>query len=175
MHNSGLIYADKNQNAVFLRRSINEEKITGANLRGTAGSDNKFKGLATGTRRNQGWFYFQQGGQSGDKIKRVVLTESPIDAMSLAVLERNESRRTIYLSTDGAGEIPRLFLREMSKVIVAYDNDEAGNLMAQRVKSQLPDAIRKLPKAVDWNEDLVGMFDWSSLSPSKGLRPSYKL
>ena len=73
LHNSGLIYADQNKNAVFLRRSINESKITGANLRGTAGSDNKFKGLAKGTRRNQGWFYFQQGGQSGDIIKSCII------------------------------------------------------------------------------------------------------
>ncbi len=44
LHNSGLIYADEKQNAVFLRRSMDEAKITGANLRGTAGTDNKFKG-----------------------------------------------------------------------------------------------------------------------------------
>ena len=44
-HNSGLIYANKKQNAVFLRRSMDEEKITGANLRGTAGTDNQFKVL----------------------------------------------------------------------------------------------------------------------------------
>ena len=161
LHESGLIYADRKQNAVFLRRSMNEEKVTGANLRGTAGEENKFKGLAKGTRRNRGWFYFQQGGQAGDPIDRVVLVESPIDALSLAVLDRNESRRTIYLSTDGAGDIPLEFLKEIEEVIVAYDNDEAGNLMAQRVKSELPDAVRKLPQAVDWNEDLVNSFDWS--------------
>ncbi len=166
LHESGLIYADSQQNAVFLRRSMNEEKVTGANLRGTAGEENKFKGLAKGTRRNQGWFYFQRGGQASDPIDRVVLVESPIDALSLAVLDRNESRRTIYLSTDGAGDIPLEFLKEIREVIVAYDNDEAGNLMAQRVKSELPDAVRRLPKAVDWNEDLVNSFDWSRLSRS---------
>ncbi len=40
-----MIYADEKQNAVFLRRSMDEEKITGANLRGPAGTDNKFKVL----------------------------------------------------------------------------------------------------------------------------------
>jgi hypothetical protein len=78
--------------------------ITGASLRGTVGDNNTFKGLAKGTKRNQGWFYFQEGGQSNDPIQRVVLTESPIDAMSFAVLDRNDSTRTIYLSTDGAGQ-----------------------------------------------------------------------
>ncbi|MGB5713422.1 MAG: hypothetical protein WBM44_21240, partial [Waterburya sp.] len=45
-----------------------------------------------------------------------------------------------------------------------YDNDDAGELMAQRVKSQLPEAVRKTPKAVDWNQDLVNTFDWSRSS-----------
>ncbi len=164
LHQQGLVYADKNQNAVFIRRSIDEEKITGASLRGTAGDNNTFKGLAPRTKRNQGWFHFQQGGQSSDPIKRVVLVESPIDAMSFAVLDRNDSRRTIYLSTDGAGKVPSEFLREVKDVVVAYDNDLAGNLMAQKVNSQLSNSVRKSPKAIDWNEDLVNTFDWSNSS-----------
>nr|WP_277880482.1 DUF3991 domain-containing protein [Leptolyngbya sp. FACHB-1624] len=40
LHESGLIYADENQNAVFLRRSLSvedsiEPEVTGAALRGT--------------------------------------------------------------------------------------------------------------------------------------------
>ncbi len=160
LHEFGLIYADEKQNAVFIRRSLDESKITGATLRGTAGEDNTFKGLAKGTKRSEGWFYFQQGGQSSDTINRAVLVESPIDAMSFAVLDRNDSRRTIYISTDGAGSIPNEFLRQSLDVVVAYDNDEPGNLMAQRVISQFPNAVRKIPKAIDWNEELVNNFNW---------------
>ncbi|MGB5709597.1 MAG: MobV family relaxase, partial [Waterburya sp.] len=158
LHEQGLIYADAKQNAVFVRRSLDQEKITGATLRGTAGANNTFKGLAKGTRRSEGWFYFEQGEQSVDSIKRVVLVESPIDAMSLAVMERTDSKKTLYLSTDGAGQLPLEFLQEMKEVAIAYDNDDAGELMAQRVKSQLPEAVRKTPKAVDWNQDLVNTF-----------------
>ena len=198
LHQQGLIYADERQNAVFIRRSLDElqitsipqnnatypsprlplsasprqsspvnskgNEITGATLRGTAGEDNTFKGLAKGTKRSEGWFYFQQGGQSSDPINRAVLLESPIDAMSFAVLDRNDSRRTIYISTDGAGSIPREFLRELKDVVVAYDNDEPGNLMAQRTLSQLPNSVRRTPKAIDWNEELVNRFNWSSTS-----------
>ncbi len=176
LHKEGLIYADEKQNAVFIRRSLDEEKTTGASLRGTAGEDNTFKGLAKGTKRSEGWFYFQQGGQSSDQIKRVVLVESPIDAMSFAVLERNDSRRTIYISTDGAGSIPFEFLREVKDVVVAYDNDEPGNLMAKRVISQLPNAVRKLPKAIDWNSDLMNRFNWSKESRSNEIKrqPQYE-
>ena len=160
LHEAGVVYADDKQNVVFLRRSVDGTRITGANLRGTVGDNNKFKGLAQGTKRSQGWFYFEQGEQSIDSIKRVVLVESPIDAMSLSVLERTDSKKTMYLSTDGAGDIP-LELLERKEVVVAYDNDEAGAAMAEALKEKLKDAKRKLPKAKDWNEDLINTFNWS--------------
>jgi hypothetical protein len=161
LHQQGLVYADDKQNAVFIRRSLDEQTITGATLRGTAGTDNTFKGLALGSKRSAGWFHFQQGGQSNDPIQRAVLVESPIDAMSFAVLDRTDSRKTIYLSTDGAGTVPLEFLLQLptKSVIVAYDNDQPGNLMAQRVIEQLPNAVRRLPKAIDWNQELLNMFN----------------
>ncbi len=167
LHEQGLIYADGKQNAVFVRRSLDQEKITGATLRGTAGANNTFKGLAKGTKRSEGWFYFEQGEQSVDSIKRVVLVESPIDAMSVAVMERTDSKKTLYLSTDGAGQLPLEFLRFVKEVAIAFDNDAAGEQMAQRVKSQLPEAVRKTPKAVDWNQDLVNTFNWGRNNSKK--------
>ena len=145
-------------------------KITGATLRGTAGENNTFKGLAKGTKRSEGWFYFVRGGQSSDPINRAVLVESPIDAMSFAVLDRNDSRRTIYISTDGAGEVPHKFLRQLKNVVVAFDNDEPGQLMSLKVMSQLPNTLRKMPKAVDWNEELVNRFNWSNTNRVKEIQ-----
>lgn len=161
LHQQGLVYADDKQNAVFIRRALDGETITGATLRGTAGTDNTFKGLALGSKRNAGWFHFQKGGQSNDPIQRVVLVESPIDAMSIAVLDRTAERKTIYLSTDGAGTVPLEFLRQLpnKSVVVAYDNDSPGNLMAQRVMEQLPNAVRRSPLATDWNQELKNMFN----------------
>ena len=170
LHEQGLIYADDNQNAVFIRRSINEEKITGASLRGTVGEDNKFKGLAKGSRRKDGWFYFDKGEQSNDPVRRVVLVESPIDAMSLAVLERTDSKKTLYLSTDGAGQIPTEYLKEVGEVAIAFDRDRAGREMAERIKEQLPKAIVKTPKGIDWNQDLVNSLDWSGKNRSKEIK-----
>ena len=160
LHEQGLIYADENQNAVFVRRSINESRITGANLRGTVGEDNKFKGLAKGSKRKDGWFYFERGEQSIDLVRRVVLVESPIDAMSLAVLEKTDSKKTLYLSADGAGGIPTEYLKEVGEIVIAFDRDRAGQEMTERVQSQLPKAMRKIPKAIDWNQDLVNSLDW---------------
>ena len=169
LHEQGLIYADKNQNAVFIRRTLDETKTTGASLRGTAGENNKFKGLAKGSKRKEGWFYFDKGEQSSDPVRRVVLVESPIDAMSLAVLERTDSVKTLYLSTDGAGQIPTEYLKKVKNVVIAYDNDKPGSEMAQRVQSQLPFAKRKTPKANDWNIDLVNTFDWASKNPRNDI------
>lgn len=161
LHQQGLVYADDKQNAVFIRRDLDEQIITGAALRGTAGTDNTFKGLALGSKRSHGWFHFQKGGQSSEPIARAVLVESPIDAISFAVLDRTDSRKTIYLSTDGAGQVPLEFLGHLpnKSVIVAYDNDNCGNLMTLNVMEQLPNCVRKLPKAKDWNEELKNMFN----------------
>ncbi len=161
LHEQGLIYADDKQNLVSVRRDLSGQTITGASLRGTVGTDNKFKGLAPGSKRSQGWFHFERGGQPDDPIQRAVLVESSIDAMSFAVLDRTESRKTIYLSSDGAGQMPLEFLKTLPEqsVIVAYDNDQDGNLMAQRVMEQLPHCVRKQPKAKDWNEELKNTFN----------------
>ena len=174
LHEQGLIYADANQNAVFIRRSIDGEKMTGASLRGTAGDDNQFKGLAKGSRRRDGWFYFEQGEQSSDPVRRVVLVESPIDGMSLAVLERTDAKKTLYLSTDGAGQIPTEYLKEVKDVVIALDRDRAGTAMAERIKAQLPKAVSKTPKAIDWNKDLVNTFDWSSKNQSNEIKHQHE-
>ncbi|MDJ0744887.1 MAG: DUF3991 domain-containing protein [Xenococcaceae cyanobacterium MO_167.B27] len=64
LHELGLIYADEKQNAVRAKVALwMNQKSLSATLRGTAGEDNTFKGLAKGTKRSEGWFYFQQGGQ----------------------------------------------------------------------------------------------------------------
>ena len=161
LHQQGLIYADSKQNLVSIRRDLEVKTITGASLRGTVGTDNKFKGLARGSKRSDGWFYFECGGHFVDPIQRAVLVESPIDAMSFAVLDRTESRKTLYLSTDGAGQIPLEFLLKLpdKSVIVALDFDRDGNLMAQRVITQLPNSVLRLPKATDWNEELLNAFN----------------
>ncbi len=86
------------------------------------------------------------------------------------MLDRNDSRRTIYISTDGAGQIPHEFLQQLRDVVVAFDNDEPGQLMSLKVMSQLPNAVSKMPKVVDWNEELVNRFNWSQESRSQEVR-----
>jgi hypothetical protein len=153
LHSQGLIYADAKQNAVFLRKSL-EGEVTGASLRGTY-MDSKFKGLATGSRRDEGWFIISQG-----QLQRIVLVESPVDAMSAAALAKQKTGTTMFISGDGAGSIPTEFLQRHlangGHVIVAYDADSAGEEMAQKAIAVLPQAIRAQPAyGKDWNEQLL--------------------
>lgn len=150
LHQEGLVYADQNQNAVFLRRSLGGE-VVGASLRGTAGKHNSFKGLAYGTRRSQGWFYMES--EQPGPVQQVVLVESAIDALSYRVLHPAQEK-TLYLSTDGAGYVPLEQLKPVPKVVIAFDQDQTGEEMAQRLMQDLPQARRHPPTQKGWNEDL---------------------
>jgi hypothetical protein len=166
LHRQGLVYADAYRNAVFLRHQLGEDENwsrghpTGANLRGTT-VEQPFHGLAAGSARDNGWFWIRLG---QGEVQRVVLTESAIDALSLAVLEREqaspESGVTVYLSTDGSGAIPTEALQsviaEGGPVMVAFDADKAGEQMAWRVAEAVPGVQRMVPAVgKDWNERLL--------------------
>ena len=154
LHKQGTVYADSKQNAVFVRKNIVGE-VTGASLRGTY-QDNKFKGLAKGTQRDKGWFTVEKG---QGELERIVLTESPIDSISAAAISQKKET-TLFISTDGAGSIPLPYLQQKlvdgKQILVAYDNDEAGDKMAHTVLEQLPGAYRITPSyGKDWNEQLI--------------------
>ncbi|OWY64277.1 hypothetical protein B7486_48150 [cyanobacterium TDX16] len=153
LHQQGIVYADGKQNAVFVRKSI-DGVLTGASLRGTY-NDSKFKGLATGSRREGGWFSFVRG---EGELKRIVIVESAIDAMSAAALAQQPGK-TMFLSTDGAGSLPMSWLKQQQgvQVIVAHDADRAGEEMAWKVALELPAVTRAIPSGgKDWNEQLLG-------------------
>ncbi|MUG97980.1 DUF3991 domain-containing protein [Scytonema sp. UIC 10036] len=154
LHSIGLVYADSNQNAVFRMRSLTGE-TTGAFLRGTRGEDNSFMGYARGSKRADGWFYLRLGGQPDGDIQRVVLTKSPIDALSLATIEGVPQQRTMYLAADSAKSLPVEYLRTIPTVIAALDNDASGFELAQAIREQLPEVVWMRPIAFDWNEELL--------------------
>ncbi|MEL7359727.1 MAG: strawberry notch C-terminal domain-containing protein [Cyanobacteria bacterium J06560_6] len=167
LHEKELIYADDFQNAVFVRHEMNNGQwqrggITGASLRGTWSSKHPFQGMAPGTVRDKGWFWL---GAGRGTVSRIMLTESPIDTMSLAMIDRQKQGKaeggTIYLSIDGGGAIPmgplKTAMQQGGKIILAFDADKAGELIAWRVARQLYEVSRLYPnKGKDWNEQLVG-------------------
>ena len=154
LHNNGTVYADEKQNAVFIRKNL-EGEVTGASLRGTY-EDSTFKGLAKGTQRDAGWFTLKKG--EGEP-ERIVLTESPIDAISAAAISQRPET-TLFISIDGNGTIPEEYLQQQLQqgkpILVAFDNDKAGEVMAQLVIDKLPGSVRVKPTiGQDWNEQLI--------------------
>ncbi|MCC5655298.1 DUF3991 domain-containing protein [Nostoc sp. XA013] len=104
LHNQGLVYADQQQNAVFVMRNLDGQR-NGAFLRGTRGENNSFLGYSKGTKRRSCWFYFHLGGKANDKTSTAILCKSPIDAISRAMLEyliRGDvpPERTVYMAID---------------------------------------------------------------------------
>jgi hypothetical protein len=139
LHSQGLVYADARRNAVFMRRD-GEGMITGAALRGTRPGA-PFKGLAAGTSRDAGWFFFQVGDRGTPQL---ILTESPIDALSYYGLLHGDcppagpgAYREVYGSTDGAGALPHPLIAKVLAqggfVRVGFDRDQTG----ERIWGQL--------------------------------------
>ncbi len=170
LHQQGILNADCRRNVMFFRHSLGDNfsrgEAIGASLRGTEGN---FKGLTPGTQRDAGYFWFQsvQG-----EVKRVVITESPIDAMSFAALDQHHNEEaTVYLSVDGAGSVPEADLRSLidrgGQVIVAHDHDRAGEEMAWKVAQTLPAVSRMKPAlGKDWNEQLLSSGQTIQPSPT---------
>jgi hypothetical protein len=135
LHNRGLVYADDQQNAVFVMRNLSEEpQAIGAFLRGTRGENNTFKGYEKGTKRRDSWFHFRLGGQPTEPVEKVVLLKSPIDAVSFAMLEYQRlgdvpPNRTLYMAVDNPKSLPVEQLQHIPNLQVAFDSDDEGNAM----------------------------------------------
>lgn len=164
LHHQGLVYADDRANVVFLRQTFDNprtwerQETTGATLRGTTGD---FKGLAPGSSKDNGWFWLGVG--KGD-VGRVVVTEAPIDAVSLAILEKGlpHEGRTIYLSTDGRGAMPMQALQAVvdrgGNVVAAFDNDADGQRLTQKLSTAIANVTPMTPATdKDWNAQLLGL------------------
>ncbi|WP_017655440.1 MobV family relaxase [Fortiea contorta] len=158
LHSTGLVYADDQQNAVFVMRNLDGQP-SGAFLRGTRSENNSFKGYEKGTKRREGWFYFHLGGQPTDTVEKLVLLKSPIDAISFAMLEYQvqgaPTTRTLFLAVDNPNSLPVEQLRNIPLVQVAFDTDNAGDADARAVLELLPQSKRLKPKARDWNQQLL--------------------
>ncbi|MBG1269059.1 DUF3991 domain-containing protein, partial [Nostoc sp. WHI] len=159
LHNQGLVYADDQQNAVFVMRNLDGQR-NGAFLRGTKGENNSFKGYEKGTKRRDSWFYFHLGGKANDKTSTAILCKSPIDAISRAMLEyliRGDvpPERTVYMAIDDIKSLPLERLRNIPHVLVAFGNDKSADAAAQGVLELMPQSQIKKSQAHDWNQQLL--------------------
>jgi len=149
---SGNLYADRCGNAVFPMVAGKARRPIGAELRGT--QQRVWRGLAPGTRKDAGYFWIGEPGNSTSRSKTIVLCESAIDAISCYQLDRSR----ICLSMAGARPDARwlaLLLSASYDIHCGFDDDEAGDTASRQMIRRHPSIHRLRPPAHDWNDALV--------------------
>jgi hypothetical protein len=159
LQRQGLAYIDQQAQVVFIKRDLNGEK-SGALVWDTHRQDNRCSQYPENSDRSEGWFHLKLGGEADDKIERVFLCDSPIDALTMAEIDRNGNKgqppvRTMYMAVDDPNNLPFELLRNISRIGLAFNNDDLGNQAAQVVQSMLPQAKRIAPSGLTWNEILI--------------------
>lgn len=159
LQQQGLGYIDQHRNVVFIKRDLNGEK-SGALVWDTTRLDNRCSEYPENSERSKGWFQVNLGGEPEDKVERVYLCDSPIDALSIADIDRDAHEgmplvRTMYMVVDDPDNLPLEFLKNINRIAVVFNNDDHGNKAAQVVQKMLPQCQRFVPTGVTWNEILV--------------------
>jgi hypothetical protein len=132
-----------------------EGKIIGFELR-----NRDFKYVVEGSDRSVGIWH----SNIPNTVHSVILTESPIDALSYHQLKGKEN--SLYISFGGsvaAGQLEtckRIITRVNPgpdlKIISAVDNDKMGRLYTKKFKDAFPwNVIEDYPRLKDYNEDLI--------------------
>ncbi len=155
LHRHSLVYADIKGNAVFLARNLLNEP-TAAYLH-KLGTGNTFN-LYPSSKRDCGWFHLSMGGNRSEPITQAMLVSSPIEALSLAVLNAPHKCKTLYLVIDRlCCQLPVEFLKKVPNVIVATNRESAFSIHQVLSNAILPpgvaNAITLEPKTT-WNRQL---------------------
>ena len=143
--------------AWFAHRT-NDGRLTGIEMRGP-----RYRGFAADGAKS----LFRLPGSNG-VITRLTIAEAPIDALSVAALERIRVD-TLYVATGGgmgpgtivalAGLFTELTTRADSEVVIATDTDEAG----ERYAIQLTDMAANVGVRVKRAQPSDGLKDWNDV------------
>jgi len=142
------LYADHYANAVFVLRDKNNIPV-GAELRGTG--PRPWRGMAPGSRKHLGHFSIR-----ASEITGIILCESAIDAISCFAIHP----RHWCISTAGARPNPSWLpgiIQNNLPVYCGFDDDPAGNTMAQAISDIYPAIKRLRPTRHDWNDMLAAL------------------
>ena len=121
--------------------------------------------------KNQGFTGFSKHGRkalwystNAAHCERLVITESAIDALSHAQLRREPGAGYLSIGRQMSPEQVELVQSVLEKahrreavLVLAADNDEAGQRLARQVAGLAPQGMvieRDTPEAKDWNDDL---------------------
>lgn len=182
------------------KRGIEQSILKGDRFIGTVAIDSRGNaifphydrdGLTGFTIKNDNFTGFSKGGtkalwQSKQKQsdRRLVITESAIDALSYHQLFGNKNPNTRYISTGGTIsnyqlELTQAAMAEVTKlggeIVIATDNDDLGNKMAKTLASVADGAskvYRHAPQqGKDWN-DVIRLSRAKKMTRSKRQKRS---
>lgn len=149
LHRQGLIYANLEQDLVFVYRSLDQQTKTGAMVHSIQQSTWQHPELA------QGWFYIAPRGKSKKPPQRIVLVDSPTEAISKYLLEQPQGMPSLYLSVNEITSLPSEQLHAFAEITFAGDPGQQRELMAQ-IPSHLFWAV-ETPQTGTWHGDLVNL------------------
>lgn len=166
----GLIYEDNKHNVVFVGNDADGKPAYAT--RHTTLTNSNFKRDVAGSRQDIGFII-------DNKAERLYVTEAPIDAISIMCLRKHQGQAVetaSYMATCGTGKDAALYYRlehnpNIKEIILANDNDEAGQKANQKIYHQIKERYpnikisRLIPKGKDVNEHLC-KFCEKKCSPS---------
>jgi hypothetical protein len=87
---------------------------------------------------------------TGEEVKRGIITNNPIEAISAFLVEQNnqQSQPTLYLSIDSVLELPSNFLSQLDEVIFSVKDEQLAN----KIKQKLPLAKNISQEMPSWNQ-----------------------
>ncbi|MGK7913151.1 MAG: AAA family ATPase [Synechococcus sp.] len=158
LHDTGQIYASglrcEGGSVVFLERDFFGNVTGGSQIE--LGPDGPSQRLEPAARNNDGWFYFSIG--ESQTLERVVLVESPIDALSAAALAQKDAK-TLFVAVGDSERLPNHLIQgaiaQNNQIFVAFNANERGEKMAATAIAAFMQSIRiRPPKGKNWSECL---------------------
>ena len=163
------------------KRGISQSILKSDRFIRTVATDNRgnvifphydINGITGFTIKNENYTGFSKGGTKAlwkskqkESDRRLVIVESALDAMSYHQLLSDKNPHTRYISTGGTTskyqlDLIKTAMAEMTRlggeIVIATDNDEAGNKLARTLSKDAPSQSkisRDVPKqGKDWNE-----------------------
>jgi Plasmid recombination enzyme len=167
LHRQGLIYANSNQELIFVYRSLERQEPVGAIAYSIQRSEWQRLELS------QGWFYIDPKGKSRKPPQRIVLVDSPSEAIAKYLLEQPQQVRSVYLAMNEVRPISDQ-LQEFSEIILA-----CGSVHRRELPPQIGDFCQiEAPESGTWQGDLVNALTHtlsSQVRQSKQSTPAVEL
>jgi|GEM_PF-515314 len=147
LHSHSWLYADS-EKAVFTARTLEGEASFAFVL------DERGNFTTTHPLSSEAAFWIATTGE----IERAVIACNPIEALSILLIEQDNSTTappTIYLGIERASQLPIQFLQELDSVIIAIAENSH---LARNARSLLPDAELVNPPS-SWNDIWIQLIE----------------